>query len=113
MGNATVTCHFLTDEWKLKSVVLETTQIEESHTTENIGAMLTDIANKWNITKKICCVTIDSAYNIVAAIRHDKWNHLPCFAYTLDLVVSNSLQEVSEVEVILQCCENNYCDLLS
>ena len=34
MGYATVTCHFLTDEWELKSVVLETTQIEESHTAE-------------------------------------------------------------------------------
>ena len=38
MGYVTVTCHFLMDNWELKSIVLETTQIEESHTAENIGA---------------------------------------------------------------------------
>ena len=41
MGYITVTCHFLTD-WKSKSVALETTQIEESHTAENIGGTLVD-----------------------------------------------------------------------
>ena len=43
MEYVTVTCHFLTDDWELKSVVLETTQIEESHTAENIGATLVAI----------------------------------------------------------------------
>ena len=46
MGYVTVTCHFLTDDWELKSVVLETTQIEESHTAENIGATLVAITDK-------------------------------------------------------------------
>ena len=106
MGYVTVTCHFLTDEWELKSVVLETTQIEESHTAENIAAMLTDIANKWNLTEKICCVTTDNASNMVAAARHNRWNHLPCFAHTLNLIVSNSLQEVPVVQAILLRCKN-------
>ena len=106
MRYATDICNFLTDEWELKSVVLETTQIDKSHTTENIGAMLTDIVNKWNITKNISCVTTDNANNMVAAVRHITWIYLPCFAHTLYLVVSNSLQEVPEVKAILQRCKN-------
>ena len=81
MGYATITCHFLTDDWELKSVVLETTQIEESHTAENIGATLVAITDKWHITQKVYCVITDNANNIVAAVRHNKWNHLPTTLY--------------------------------
>ena len=52
MGYVTVTCHFLDDDWESKSVVLETCQIEESHTAENIGATLVDITNRWSITNR-------------------------------------------------------------
>ena len=68
MGYVTVTCHFLTDDWELKSVVLETTEIEESHTAENIGATHVAITDKWHITQKVCCVITDNANNIVAAV---------------------------------------------
>ena len=106
MGHVNVTFHFLTDDWELKSVVLETTQIEESHTAENTGATLVAITDKWHITQKVCCVITDNANNIVAAVRHNKWNYLPCFAHTLNLLVTNSLQEVPEVSAMLQCCKN-------
>ena len=58
----TVTCHFLTDEWELKSVVLETIQIEESHTADNIGAALVAITNKWSIMEKVYCVITDKKH---------------------------------------------------
>ena len=85
---------------------METAQIEESHTAENIGATLVAITDKWNITEKVCCVITDNANNIVAAVRNNKWNHLPCFAHTLNLLVTNSLQEMSEISAILQHCKN-------
>ena len=66
MGNVTVTCHFLDDDWKLKSVVLEICQIED--TAENIGATFVDITNRWSITGKVICVITDNANNIVAAV---------------------------------------------
>ena len=31
---------------------------------------------------------------------------MPCFAHTLNLLVTNSLQEVPEISAILQCCKN-------
>ena len=72
MGYVTVTCHFLTDDWELKSVVLDTAQIQDSHTAENIGALLLSITDKWGITDKLCCAVTDNASNIVAAIHHNK-----------------------------------------
>ena len=86
--------------------MLETCQIEESHTAENIGATLVDITNRWSITEKVICVITDNANNIVAAVQHNRWSHLPCFAHTLNLIVSNSLQEVPEVRLLLQRCKN-------
>ena len=91
---------------EFSTVVLETTQIEESHTAKSIGATLVAIMDKWNITQKACCVITDNTNNIVAAVQHNKWNHLPCFAHTLNLLVTNSLQEVPEVSAMLQCCKN-------
>ena len=61
--------------------MLETCQIEESHTAENIGATLVDITNRWSITEVICVIT-DNANNIVAAVQHNRLSHLPCFAHT-------------------------------
>ena len=102
MGYLTVTCHFLTDDWKLESTVLDTVQIQDSHIAEKIGALLLNITV---ITDKICCAVTDNASNIVAAICHNKWNHLPCFAHTLNLIVTNSLQDVPEVEALLTDCD--------
>ena len=54
----------------------------------------------------VCCVITDNANNIVAAVRHNKLNHLPCFAHTVNLLVTNSLQEMREVLAMLQRCKN-------
>lgn len=51
------------------------------------------ITDKWGITQKVVCVTTDNANNIVAAVRLNKWNHIPCFAHTLNLIVQESLHE--------------------
>ena len=47
------------------------------------------------------------AVGITSAIHHNKWNHLPCFAHTLNLIVTNSLRDVPEVEALLQYCKQN------
>ena len=101
----TVTCHFLTNDWELKSVVLETPRIDVSHTAENLAATLLRIADEWGIRNKISCATTDNANNIVAAIRITGWPHAPCFAHTINLVVTNSVAEVKEVEELIHSCK--------
>ena len=47
----TITCHFLTSSWELKSIVLDTFQFKHSHTAENISA-----ADKWDILSKVIAI---------------------------------------------------------
>ena len=43
----------------------------------------------------------DNANNIVAAVKITGWPHLPCFAHTINLIVTNSISEVQELEEII------------
>ena len=106
MGFITVTCHFVTPDWQMKSAVLETLHVDRSHTADNIAVLLMKVAEEWNISSKVCCVVTDNANNIVAAVKKNKWNHLPCFAHTLNLIISNSLHDVPEISVIIQSVKN-------
>ena len=63
----TVTCHFLTPEWELKSCVLATCQVKMDHTAENISAELIKLANEWGTADMICCIITDNAANMMAA----------------------------------------------
>ena len=43
-----MTGHFITPEWELKSVVLETKKVEGSHTAENIASSLRETQQAWS-----------------------------------------------------------------
>ena len=102
-GYSTVTCHFLSNSWELHSAVLDTLHVDEAHTAETLAAeqMVTDT---WGITEKLVCAITDDANNIVAAIRLNGWKHLPCFAYTLNLVVQESIQaDTASAQIQKKC----------
>ena len=85
-----MTCHYFTSQWELRSVVLKTVHVTTRHTSENLAAILSGITNEWKITNKVACVVTDNANNMTGAIRLNHWMQLPCFAHTINLVVSNS-----------------------
>ena len=60
----TVTVHYVSEKQKMISGVLNTIQLEERHTSENLAAQLMKIASDWNLTGKIAGVVTDNAYNI-------------------------------------------------
>ena len=114
MGFITITCHFITNTWELKSLVLETIHVNASHTAENIASALLKVANEWNIAEKVSCAITDNANNIVAAVKITGWPHLPCFAHTINLIVTNSISEVpdeactiknTKIATSVACCE--------
>ena len=80
--------------WGLRSLVLETFHFELSHTAE-----------KWNISEKIIAIVTDNASNIVAAVKIVGWNHVPCFAHTLNLVVSEAIKSDESVSVVKKKCK--------
>ncbi|KAK3891023.1 hypothetical protein Pcinc_005057 [Petrolisthes cinctipes] len=100
-GFLTVTAHYISSDWNLKSAVLETARMKNDHTTENIAEELTRILKEWNILDKVYCITADNSANIVAAVTkfmHAK--HVPCFAHTLNLVVHDSIKHTEEIKSV-------------
>lgn len=101
-GYITVTIHYITSEWVLKSSVLETARLTKDHTAENIATELTDICNKWDILDKVSCIVTDSGANIVAAVaKCMQKKQLPCFAHLLNLVVQDFIKNSDELKEVL------------
>lgn len=79
-GFITVSAHFISPEWELKSVVSETARMVNSYTAENIAEELTRVCNNWHILNKVCSVVTDNAANMSSAVTsHMKLRHLPYF----------------------------------
>ena len=101
----TITCHFLTATWELKSLVLETLKFDLSHTAEHIADALLKVAENWDISSKVVAIVTDNASNIVAAVRITGWVHVPCFAHTLNLVVSEAIKSDESVSDLKKRCK--------
>lgn len=67
-GFLTVKSHFITPDWELKLVVLETTRMRDVHTAANIAEEVKNICNNWSILNKVCPVVTDNAANIASAV---------------------------------------------
>lgn len=90
----TTTAHFISEEWKLESKVLETVHIPESHTGENLGSALANTAAHWNTIREhnINCVVTDNAINMKVAVQVSELGpHLGCFAHTVNLASKRAL----------------------
>lgn len=94
-----ITAHYLDSKFQLKSILLECLSFHSRHTAENISRCLKDCVQNFNLEDKIICCVTDNAANEVAAIRLCNWRHLPCFVHSLNLVVQQSLKEISNVTV--------------
>lgn len=105
-GYMTVTCHFLTEDWELRSVVLETTHVAVSHTADNLASALGAIINTWNISGKIVRVVTDGASNITATLRLMELRHLYCFAHTTNLIVTHALECDTDVVELRKKCRD-------
>lgn len=107
----TVTCHFVTKDFELKSAVLSTKKklcpkLEngKNHTSENLAAALSVILNDWNIETKLSCIVTDNAANMIKMAELMKKKHLPCFAHSMNLVVQECI-ELPPIKQILSKCK--------
>ena len=100
-GYITVTCHYVRHDCELRSVVLNTTRLTTTHTSENLAAALKGITDHWGITAKVHCCISDSANNIKRAIRLNQWNHLPCLAHTINLIVAGAISHDEELVILV------------
>ena len=102
----TITCHFVTSTWELKSLVLETFGFKKDHTTENIAVSFQKMAQEWGISQKVVVMVPDNAANVVANVRHTGWTHVPCFVHTLNLVVSEAIEADTKIHQLRKSCRD-------
>ena len=88
----TITAHYITEDWRIQSYVLCTCEMPERHTGVNIATRLREVTEMWNIDDEhVSAVVTDNASNMSVAVDILEWNHLPCFAHTLQLAVNKGL----------------------
>ncbi|KAJ8895642.1 hypothetical protein PR048_000978 [Dryococelus australis] len=75
--------------------VLTRTLLPERHTAQYLAAELKRVASEWELSNKLTAIVTDNAHNISAAVKTNGWTHLPCFAYSINLVVQGGLKTVS------------------
>ncbi|XP_063324202.1 E3 SUMO-protein ligase ZBED1-like [Pelmatolapia mariae] len=95
-----VSCHFLSEDWKMKSFILDTMPLEERHTGANIVTWMEEVLTKFEILPaKIKAVVHDSGSNMVAAMRllEEKhgWASIRCAGHTLQLIVNTALKDTT------------------
>ena len=65
-----LTIHYVSTEWDLKSHMLETGEITVEHTAINLSKYLKEILDRWKLPfTQISAVVTDNASNITAAIN--------------------------------------------
>lgn len=95
-----VSCHFISEDWEMKTLNLATMPLEERHSGVNIMTWLEEVIAKYDILPtKIKAVVHDNGSNIVAAMQmlEEKhgWASVRCSGHTLQLIVNNALKEPS------------------
>lgn len=95
-----VTAHYLAN-WELKSALLGCFEWNERHTAEYINGELENLLAHWDIQYKIFCCVTDKAANMKAAVRLAGFEHMPCVAHTLNLIVRAALQATG-LEILIR-----------
>ncbi|KAK6175202.1 hypothetical protein SNE40_013713 [Patella caerulea] len=105
-----LTCHFLTMDYKLKDYCLSVSHSPESHTGENISKAIVSEVKNWmpNMNKMKIYVVSDKASNMKAAARllPENFYYLNCFAHTLQLVINDSIKKFPGTQNVIAKCKN-------
>ncbi|XP_046685571.1 zinc finger BED domain-containing protein 4-like [Homalodisca vitripennis] len=88
-----LTSHHISNDFELKSILLECSVIRSSHTSVNLAVEIDKIVKKFHLEGKIMIIVSDNASNIVGAITNElKLKHFGCFAHTINLILQDALK---------------------
>ncbi|XP_077368113.1 E3 SUMO-protein ligase ZBED1-like [Festucalex cinctus] len=107
-----VACHFLGQDWEMKSFSLTIMSIKESHAAANIADCLEEITDKFHIPfQKVKAVVHDNGSDVAAAAaailkeRHG-WASLRCSGHILNVAVQSALQNSRSVAACVASARN-------
>lgn len=87
-----ITAHYFIN-WQIKSALLGCFECHERHTGEYIKTQIMNLVSDWEIKEKIVACVTDNAANMKAAVRLTGFEHFPCVAHSINLVVRAALRE--------------------
>ncbi|XP_066519546.1 zinc finger BED domain-containing protein 4 isoform X2 [Hoplias malabaricus] len=98
----TVTGHFISENWELKSYVLETAHLLGEHTPEKVHQELWRISTEWKISEKIhvVVVNVDGMKKVKSKAR---WTYMPCFGHTLQKVFREAMDNPGWRDLLKKC----------
>ncbi|XP_063215791.1 zinc finger BED domain-containing protein 4-like [Bacillus rossius redtenbacheri] len=100
-----VTVHFIDRDFCAQHICIEVVPFPEiSHSAQNICSFLTRTLVQWEINDKVFAVVRDNARNVVAALNLSSFNHIPCLAHTLQLVIKDGLLSSKMVAAVTGAC---------
>ncbi|XP_039520337.1 E3 SUMO-protein ligase ZBED1-like [Pimephales promelas] len=92
-GYVTLTCHYIDTDWQMKNYVLQTRVLNDSHTGVNLGKVLREACEEWNILDKNPALVTDNASNMaIAGAEANLSPHIKCFAHTINLATQKGLK---------------------
>lgn len=97
------TIHFVDDD-KLTAIVLNVTELNERHSSAYLSQIFLSTCSDWGIPlNKITAVVTDNGANIVKAVSDTfgAHRHLPCFAHSLNLVVTRVIEASDSVKNLI------------
>ena len=97
-----IICHWITDDWNLKSVVLACVHVVERHYSVVVAELYYQFANDWDKTKIQVLVT-DNARNMVSAVNQTVFFRIPCLAQSLQLSILHRFKAVDTEVLFVKC----------
>ncbi|KAI4808180.1 hypothetical protein KUCAC02_000246 [Chaenocephalus aceratus] len=91
----TITAHYITDTWELKSRVLRTTIMPERHTAVNIVQRLKETIEEWDLVV-FCTIHDNAALNLAMELCKQFPHHLGCAGHTIQLAIKAGLPEIAK-----------------
>ncbi|XP_061608235.1 E3 SUMO-protein ligase ZBED1-like [Phyllopteryx taeniolatus] len=100
-----MTVHFISDEWVLRSHCLQTSYFPEDHTGELLAAGLQEALDSWGLSeKKLVAITTDNGANIKKAVELNNWTGLQCFGHRLHLAIESGVKD-DRVQRAIDVCK--------
>ncbi len=94
-----LTVHYLNDNFRLCTHLLEVKEFDEAHTGFHIAEELEAILQHWNVSlNDLVAFTTDNGSNVASAIASMSCIRMPCLSYCLNLAVEKacSIQDISK-----------------
>ena len=102
----TVTYHYVNDDWMMRSGVLATKHMRQSHTGLHIAQRVNQIREEFRIAKEnVARITRDNAANMDVEMAELGFPDTSCFGHTLQLAINAALDH-PEIQACISACRN-------